>query len=64
MILLTDDLSQKLKALEGTFLDDGIDEVRAYVNSLTGKLNNAQTAFVTIANELVQYANILKSGKG
>ena len=64
MILLTDDLGQKLKALEGSFLDDGIDEVKAFVTSLTGKLNNAQTAFVTISNELTEYANYLKRGKG
>ena len=64
MIQLTDDLGQRLKALEGTFQDDGIDEVKAYVNSLTKKLVDAQGAFMTIANELVQYANILKSGKG
>lgn len=64
MIRLTDDLGQKLKALEGTFLDDGIDEVKAYVKGLTGKLVNAQAAFSTIASELHTYGLLLKAGKG
>lgn len=63
MILLTSDLGEKLKALEGTFLDDGIDEVKAYVKALTSKLVNAQSAFETIANDLIAYANLLKKGK-
>lgn len=64
MIQLTDDLGQKLKTLEGTFWDDGIDEVKVYVKSLTSKLTNAQTAFQTIATELSEYAKLLKLGKG
>lgn len=64
MIQLTDDLGQKLKALEGTFLDDGIDEVKAYVNALTKKLVDAQGAFSTIAGELHAYGLKLKAGKG
>lgn len=64
MVQLTDDLGQKLKALEGTFLDDGIDEVKVYVKALTGKLVSAQTAFSTIAGELHAYGLKLKAGKG
>lgn len=64
MVQLTGDLSAKFKTLKASFRDDGIYEVEAYVNRLTGKLTNAQEAFMTIANELIQYANILKSGKG
>ena len=64
MILLTDDLGQKLKALEGTFLDDGIDEVRDYVKALTSKLVETQTSFAIIANELSAYGLKLKAGKG
>ena len=64
MIQLTADLGSKLKTLKSSFQDDGIDEVESYVNGLTAKLTNAQEAFMTIANELIQYANILKSGKG
>ena len=64
MILLTDELGQKLKALEGTFLDDGIDEVKTYVNTLTKKLVDAQGAFSTIAGELHAYGLKLKAGKG
>lgn len=63
MIQLTDDLGQKLKTLEGTFLDDGIDEVKAYVNALTKKLVDAQGAFSTIASELHSYGLKLKAGK-
>lgn len=64
MIQLTVDLGAKLKTLKATFQDDGIDEVETYVNGLTAKLNNSQEAFMTIANELIEYANILKMGKG
>lgn len=64
MIQLTADLGSKLKTLKASFQDDGIDEVEAYVNGLTAKLNNAQESFMTIANELIEYANILKMGKG
>lgn len=64
MILLTDDLGQKLKALEGTFLDDGIDEVKNYVKALTTQLGNAQNAFSIIASELHAYGLKLKAGKG
>lgn len=64
MIQLTDDLGQKIKTLEGTFLDDGIDEVKAYVKNLTSKLVQAQSAFSTIASELHAYGLKLKAGKG
>lgn len=64
MIQLTDSLGQKLKALEGTFLDDGIEEVKTYVNALTAKLEGAQTAFTTVASELQTYGKMLRAGKG
>lgn len=64
MIQLTSDLATKLKTLKASFHDDGIDEVNAYVTGLTAKLTDAQTAFMTIANELIQYADLLKAGKG
>ena len=63
LLTLTDDLGQKLRALEGSFTDDGIEEVKSFVNSLTNSLVNAQTSFVTIANELVIFADKLKEGK-
>lgn len=64
MIQLTDSLGQKLKALEGTFLDDGIEEVKTFVNALTSKLIGAQTAFETVATELQTYGALLRAGKG
>lgn len=63
MIQLTTDLSAKLKTLKASFQDDGIDEVETYVNGLTAKLNNAQESFMTIANELIEYAGLLEAGK-
>lgn len=63
MILLTNDLSNQLKTLEGSFLDDGIEEVKAYVKNLTGKLVNAQSAFSTVATELAAFADLLRQGK-
>ena len=64
MLLLTDELSQKLKSLEGSFIDDGINEVKEYVNALTKRLNGAQAAFETLAAELKAYSDLLKAGKG
>lgn len=64
MIQLTADLKAKLNTLKSSFQDDGIDEVQNYVDGLLNKLAKSQDAFMTTANELVQYAAILKSGKG
>lgn len=64
MIQLTDELSNNLKSLEGSFLDDGIEEVKAFVKNLTARLVNAQGAFSAIASDLQAYGNLLKSGKG
>ncbi|MBE5893208.1 MAG: hypothetical protein E7286_07480 [Lachnospiraceae bacterium] len=64
MYLLTADLDAKLKNLKASFQDDGIEEVEEYVKGLTAKLTNAEEAFSTIANELIQYADMLKAGKG
>ena len=63
MILLTAELQQQLKTLEGSFLDDGIHEVQEYVKKLTAKLYSAQSSFETIANELHTFATLLKQGK-
>jgi hypothetical protein len=64
MLLLTDELNQKLKALEGSFLDDGINEVKTYVTDLSKRLVGAQLAFETLASELKAYSDLLKAGKG
>ena len=63
MITLTDELEQALKTLEGSFLDDGIDEVKEFVNGLKKRLAAAQGSFMTIAGELQTYANYLEAGK-
>lgn len=63
MMLLTQDLEQKLKQLEGSFLDDGIDEVKSYINTLTAKLKDSQDAFMSIATDLNTYGLLLKKGK-
>jgi ABC-type transporter Mla subunit MlaD len=64
MVEQTEELLQNLKTLQGTFLDDGIDEVNEMANSIAGKLKNSQEAFMTTANELVVYARLLAAGKG
>lgn len=63
MLLLTQDLDAELKKLKGTFLDDGIDEVSQYVNSLLKMLAGAQDAFMAVANDLLDYARLLEEGK-
>lgn len=64
MVQLTGDLGAKLKTLKASWNDDGIEEVESYVKGLGAKLANAEEAFMTIANELVEYANLLAKGKG
>lgn len=64
MVEQTEELLRNLKTLQGTFLDDGIDEVNEMANSIAGKLKNSQEAFMTTANELVVYARLLAAGKG
>lgn len=64
MVEQTEELLQNLKTLQGTFLDDGIDEVNEMAKSIAGKLKNSQDAFMTTANELVAYARLLAAGKG
>ena len=58
------DLGNELKGLQGTFLDDGIEEVNSYVSTITGKINSSQASVITVANQLSQYANLLIAGKG
>lgn len=57
-------LGTELKNLQGTFLDDGIEEINAYVNAITGKIEKSQASVITVANQLVEYANLLIAGKG
>lgn len=64
MIQLSTDLKSRLMKLKSSFQDDGIIEVETYINGILSKLSNAQGAFSTIANELMEYANSLKLGKG
>lgn len=64
MALLSGDLQNKLKALEGTFLDDSIDQVKDYTTILISGLVSAQNSFFSIANELTEYARLLEAGKG
>ena len=65
ILLLTDELNQELKSLDGTYLDDEDDyinilEVRSIVNSLEQQLSDAQSSFYTIANGLFVFGNNLK----
>ena len=64
MALLSGDLQNKLKALEGTFLDDSIDQVKDYTTGLISGLVSAQDSFFSIANDLSEYARLLEAGKG
>lgn len=64
MALLSGDLQNKLKALEGTFLDDSINQVKDYTTRLIGGLVNAQSFFFSIVSELTEYARLLEAGKG
>lgn len=61
---LTDDLSQELKKLEDSFLDDGIDEVKEYVSTIKKQINSSQESLSTVAAQLVVFGNLLAQGKG
>lgn len=63
MISLTEELKGQLKNLEGTFLDDGIEDVKSFVNTLEKALVNSGSAFMTVSGELSAYAALLKQGK-
>lgn len=63
MALLSDSLQHKVKTLEGTFLDDSIDQVKDFTNALITDLVNAQDLFFSVANELAEYARLLEAGK-
>ena len=64
MVLLSSNLQDKLNFLEGTFLDDSIDQVKNFTNNLIKRLVSSQDSFFSIANELAEYARILEAGKG
>lgn len=64
MVLYSGDIQNKLNALEGSFLDDSIDQVKDYTARLIIYLVNAQNSFFAIANELTEYARLLEVGKG
>ena len=59
-----DDLDNELRKLQGSFLDDGIEEINLYVKSITAKIKSSESSVITIANQLVDYANLLIAGKG
>ena len=63
MLLLTDGLRQGLKELADSFLDDGIDEVKDYIQKVTNNLCNTQEDLFFIAIQLQKYANLLKMAK-
>ena len=64
MIMVSDDLRQKLEALEGSFLDDAIDQINYFVNKLLAGLADAQDSIASVAVELIEYARLLEAGKG
>lgn len=58
------ELRSRLSALEGSFLDDGFDEVDAYSKSLLALVLNMQGALGTVTQQLIEYAELLQAGKG
>ncbi len=64
IITLVEELRTSLRTLKATFHDDGFDEVDRYAKSLLQRLSCAQESFLVVAKELLEYANLLESGKG
>lgn len=59
-----EELRAKLSALEGTFHDDGFEEVNDYSKRLISTLLNSKQSLSFIITQLVNYAELLQKGKG
>ena len=59
-----EELRARLSALEGTFHDDGFDEVNAYSKSLVSRIAFTNDAINSVVQQLIQYAELLQLGKG
>ena len=57
------ELESELKTLQGTFLDDGIDEVNRYIQGISSKTSSAAEAAKVVSSQLVDYADLLIKGK-
>jgi len=60
---LCDELKQKMGQLENSFLDDGIEEVKTFVNAIQKNIEASQESLETVADQLCEYGEILKRGK-
>ena len=58
-----EELNRRLKTLEGTFLDDGIEEVKAVVSNIKTKIDENVDNLVIITRELQKFANKLSENK-
>lgn len=59
-----EELRSRLSALEGTFHDDGFEEVNEYSRSVVSKIYLTKEALDNVVCQLIDYANLLKQGKG
>lgn len=60
---ILDELDNELKTLERTFLDDGIEEVKAHIGSIRQHTEESTESAVVISTQLVGYADLLMKGK-
>lgn len=60
---LIEELFNNLKALQGTFYDDSIDEIEYVIKSIADRYGNTMERVVVIAKNLREYANLLEEGK-
>lgn len=59
-----EELRARLSALEGTFHDGGFDEVNNYSKALISLFVNTQEALIKVTQQLIEYAELLRLGKG
>ena len=57
------ELSARLKALEASFLDDGIEEVKSVVDSIKKKIDDNLDNIAIICRELQKFAILLIENK-
>ena len=56
-------LSDELKTLKGSFLDDGILEVESYIKSISSHTEQAAQLALIVSKQLEEYGDLLLKGK-
>ena len=61
--MLCENLRNEHNKLKGTFLDDGIEEVNSFINTVQGKITESEDSLTEVTKKLLEYAAYLEKGK-